>query len=468
MPVPTTVVKASVVTDATGVVTEVPALVTPYGVLEPLLDYFLARRHDRSLGWMRKGARAVRLFVEYLSTNPGERENYRLFLNFAQRLYTGTLVAEVGEDPSGLGWKPMPPTEARKVVSQLNDFFDYLTEIRPGAARFNPRYAGSAQDRMLDEVAYQYRRDKAFLGHTWATSVEAATNGGRLVRPARNITVEASQPPSFPDEQFARLLTEGFRVGSRYDYRGMLITVLQHCAGFRESEPFHLYISDVVPDPANPRSALVLIPHPSEGAAPPDPRWVDSKGRPKTGNRRQYLQERWGLKPRSEVMGPMHAGWKGGIHERDLGQGYYYRAYWFEPFWGEFFMTVWQKYMEEVALMKRDHPFAFVNTDRGHVGEMYKLGRYNKAHAAAIRRIGLEVSKRAGTTPHGHRHAYGQRLREAKVDKQFIRRFMHHSSLSSQDVYTTPPLSASLRELEAASQRLASVSHKPALLPVSK
>ena len=109
MPVPITVVKASVVTDATGVVTQVPALITPYGVLEPLLDYFLARRHDRSLAWMQKGARAVRLFVEYLSTNPDERDNYRLFLNFAQRLYTGTLVAETGEDPSGLGWAPMPP-----------------------------------------------------------------------------------------------------------------------------------------------------------------------------------------------------------------------------------------------------------------------------------------------------------------------------------------------------------------------
>ena len=131
-------------------------------------------------------------------------------------------------------------------------------------------------------------------------------------------------------------------------------------------------------------------------------------------------------------------------------------------------MSVWQRYIEQVAMMKRDHPYAFVNTDRGHVGEMYKLGRYNKAHAAAVRRIGLEVSKQAGTTPHGHRHAYGQRLRDAKVEKEFIRRFMHHSSMSSQDVYTNPPLGASLRELEAASQRLASVGDKPALRQLEK
>jgi hypothetical protein len=42
-------VRAKVYTDATGVSTELPVLVTPAGVLEPLLDYCLYRSHDRSL-----------------------------------------------------------------------------------------------------------------------------------------------------------------------------------------------------------------------------------------------------------------------------------------------------------------------------------------------------------------------------------------------------------------------------------
>ena len=42
-------VKARVYTDATGVYTEIPALLTPAGVLEPLRDYCLARSHDRKL-----------------------------------------------------------------------------------------------------------------------------------------------------------------------------------------------------------------------------------------------------------------------------------------------------------------------------------------------------------------------------------------------------------------------------------
>jgi hypothetical protein len=89
-------VKARVYTDSTGVYTELPALLTPGGVLEPLLDYYLYRSHDRSLTWMTKVARSVRMFLEYLQINPEERDTFRLFQNFAQRLYTGTFNRETG------------------------------------------------------------------------------------------------------------------------------------------------------------------------------------------------------------------------------------------------------------------------------------------------------------------------------------------------------------------------------------
>ena len=85
---------------------------------------------------------------------------------------------------------------------------------------------------------------------------------------------------------------------------------------------------------------------------------------------------------------------------------------------------------------------------------MYTLTQYNKAHAAACERIGLTVSKALGTTPHGHRHAYGRRLRNAEVDKPLIRRFMHHASVESQEVYTQPTSREVLAALEAATRRL--------------
>lgn len=458
-------IKARVHTDATGVYTELPALMTPAGVLEPLLDYCLHRTHDRSLTWMTKVTRAVRMFLEYLQSNPAERDTYRLFQNFAQRLYTGTFDRTTGLDPSGLCWAPRSPQDISHIVTHLTDFFDWLGEIRPEAAQVNPRYAGAAFDRQTDEAAYQFRRNKAFLGHTWAANASPAERGHR-VRSQRLPKVNNGEPPAFPEERFEELIAKGFCAAGRQDYRGMLITLLLHGAGFRESEPIHLYISDVFPDPANPRQAKVLIHHPSQGAAPAD--WRDERGKLRKGNREEYLAQQFGLVPRTEVMDRRHAGWKGGMHDA----AYYKQAYWFLPEYGEWFLQLWYRYLEQVARVERDHPFAFVNLGREPMGGMYTLTQYNKAHAAACERIGLTVCKEFGTTPHGHRHAYGRRLSNAGIDKHFIRRFMHHASEESQAVYTQATTLEAIAALEVAANRLRDKQggHSPALgqlLPIS-
>lgn len=440
-------VKARVYTDSTGAFAELPVLLTPAGMLEPLLDYFLHRSHDRSLAWMTKVIRSVRMFLEYLQTNPAECDTYRLFQNFAQRLYTGTFNRETGLDPSGLCWPPRSPQDASHIIIHLSDFFDWLGEMRPEAAKVNPRYASGAFDRQADEAAYKYRRSKAFLGHTWAENASPAETGHR-VRGRRLPKIEKGEPPAFPDERFEELLVKGFRAAGRYDYRGMLITLLLHGAGFRESEPLHLYVPDVFPDPANSRQAKVLIHHPTYGAAPAD--WRDSRGRPRKGNRAEYLAHQFSLAPRTDLMNRRHAGWKGGTHDA----AYYKQAYWFLPEYGEWFLHLWPRYLEQVARIERDHPFAFINLHREPVGAVYTLTQYNKAHAAACERIGLTISKALGTTPHGHRHAYGRRLRNAGVDKALIRRFMHHASLESQEVYTQANSREALAALEAAAAQL--------------
>jgi len=440
-------VKSRVFTDSSGAYTELPVLLTSAGVLEPLLDYCLYRNHDRSLAWMTKVIRSVRMFLEYMQSNLTERDSFRLFQNFAQRLYTGTFDRETGLDPSGLCWAPRSPQDASHIITHLSDFFDWLGEMRPDAAKVNPRYAGGAFDRKTDEAAYQYRRSKAFLGHTWAANASPFESGHRL-RGRHLPKVEMGEPPAFPEERFEELLVKGFRAAGRSDYRGMLITLLLHGAGFRESEPFHLYISDVFPDPANPCRSKVLIHHPSYGAAPAD--WRDEWGRPHKGNRSEYLAQQFGLVSRDHQMGRQHAGWKGGTHDA----AYYKLAYWFLPEYGEWFLHLWHRYLEQVARIERNHPFAFINLHREPVGDMYTLTQYNKAHAAACERIGLTVSKALGTTPHGHRHAYGRRLRSAGLDKALIRRFMHHASMESQEVYTQANTREALVALDVAARRL--------------
>lgn len=440
-------VRSKVFSDATGIYTEIPALLTSVGVLEPLLDYFLLHSHDRSLSWKRDVCRSVRLFLEYLQTNPAERDTYHLFQNFAQRLYTGTFDRDTGLDPSGLCWAPRPPDVASHIITYLSDFFDWLAEMRPEAAKLNPRYAGGAFDRHIDEAAYQYRRSKAFLGHTWATN-SSSSETGHHVRSQRLPKTEEGEPPSFPEERFEELLVKGFHTAGRQDYRGMLITLLLHGAGFRESEPFHLFVQDVIPDPVNSQQALVRIHHPSHGAAPTD--WRDDRSQAHKGNRAKYLALLFGLAPRTKLMDSRHAGWKGGMHDGP----YYKQAHWFLPEYGEWFLQLWRSYLQQVARIDRDHPFAFINLCREPIGGMYCLGQYNKAHAAACERIGLTVGKALGTTPHGHRHAYGRRLKNGAIDKALIRRFMHHASMESQEVYTQANTREMRAALEAATQKL--------------
>lgn len=441
-------VPARIFSDSTGAFVEIPVLLTESGVVTTVMDYCLSRSYDRSLSWMRKALLAIRLFTEYVRVNPDVPQDYCLFQNFAQRLFTGTFNRETGLDPSGLCW--LPGSSIRRnneIISHLTSFFDWLAKERPEVNHLNPRYAGNAHDQRMDQMAYLFRREKAFLGHTWESN-PTQESVGRMVRSKREPKVAKGEPPAFPDERFEELLFKGFKVGGNFDYRGMLITLLLHGAGFRVSEPFHLYIEDVFPDPTQPASAAVLIHHPVLGNAPGE--WAQSRRLKQPVNRAAYLADRFALPPRNELMGKRAAGWK----EPRLDGKYFMRAYWFMPEYGEWFLHIWYKYLRSVAMVERDHPFAFINLGREPRGAMYTIDKFKKAHAAAIERIGLTVGKSFGTTEHGHRHAYGRRLMKAGLDRLLIQRYMHHGSVESQDVYTQPTTSETILALETAAARM--------------
>lgn len=395
---------------------------------------------------MSKVIHSVQLFLEYVIAHPHERDSHTLFVNFAQRLYSGTFDRETGSDPSGLCWMPHSASNARKIIVNLSLFFEWFGESNPRAAIVNPRVRANTYDRYWNELALQYRRDNALLGHLWGEDAKDGTIWA--VNASREPTTEPIERPAFPDDRFDELINEGFRVGGKSDYRGILITLLMHGAGFRESEPFHLYIEDVIPDPKAPQTALVRIHHPSNGFAPAGYR--DSLGRRRKVSRAEYLAEKFGLLPRHKLFGTRKAGWKGGLHDGEV----YKEAFWFQPVYGEQFLEVWMRYLHQVAKVSRAHPFALINLGREPIGEMYSLAHFNKAHAAACKRIGLEVRKELGTTPHGHRHAYGQRLAKAGVDEMSIRRCMHHTSPDSQVIYTQPGLDEIRKELGEASKKL--------------
>jgi site-specific recombinase XerD len=450
---PFVTVTARIHTDSTGAYLELPVILTTAGPLIPLLDYCVTR-HDRSISWMKKLVSAVSLFLDYLEVNPSEPEMWRLFRNFAQRLYAGSFDIDTGLDPSGLCWQPLPQSTASYIVIQISDFFEWLGNVNPSSAKLNPRYQSGSYDQRIHQMAYLYRRSKAFLGHTWI--MNAKSDEGRFTRIKRAPKIAKRQPPEFPDERLEELLFKGFQLGGNFDYRGMLITLLMHGAGFRVSETFHLYVADVAPHPLDETTALVYIHHPSLGIAPDQ--WRNKNG--KESNRQEYLATCWGMKPRTELMGNAGAGWKNPL----LDGKHYMRASWFDPIYGKWFLQLWGLYMRQVAMINRNHPFAFVNLHREPIGAIYTMDSFRKAHRAAVLRIGLPYGKSYGTTDHGHRHSYAQRLRRGGIEPFMLQEFMHHRSIDSQEIYTRPTWAESIEALEAAAQHMQSKETK-ILLP---
>lgn len=445
---PFSIVTARVKLDETGATKECPLLVCQFGPVVPVVDYCLSAA--RSLSWQEKVTRAAKKFCEYLEAHAeaGEEE-WRIFRNFSIALHLGSIDLTTGFDHSGLYWESMNTRDAARTIKHLSDMFDWLSReyATKSIGKFNPRYAGNLYDKRIDRLAYIHRRSKAFLGHTWNEEVQA---DGYLTRARRARYVIRDRPPMFPEERFEELLFKGFVVGGKPDYRGMLIALLMFGGGLRVSEPFHLYIPDIQPGLHDPSIAFVAVHHPEDGYAPYQ--WKNHLN--KIGTRSQYLAANFGLAPRNTLR--RDAGWK---HNAEDGEGYM-QVHWFPEVYGQWFMQIWKLYLPILAGVERHHPYAFINLKGPRIGAPYTVKQFQRAFDAAVERIGLTPRKKDGTTCHGCRHSYAQRLIKCGVHEINIQRLMHHCSIESQKVYTAPEKNQIRKALEEASKTLASRSER--------
>lgn len=450
-----TTVRGKVHRDHSGVVTEIPVILTEHGPLRPLVDYFLAHTQVRSSAWMTKTAQSVGLLLDYMAENHYCFANPKdMFEAFSQRLYTGT-VGEDGTDPSGLYWQGRSPAVVRVLVNCISGFSDWMAR-ELDAKPLNPWREATRSEEMLAWAAWHQKRDRAFLAHTWDRGKASLTmTRARNLLLKRTPVIDHEPVKHFPDDRMSDLIFKGFivpgkqksqRLEDRLNLRDILITLLMHYGGLRISEPFHLYVHDVVPDPIHHDHALVRIYHPSQGTAPPD--WLDARGKPTNCNRLIYLNRKYGLRPRNEyaLSDQLFAGWKG--NALDSGSHFMYVS-WFPQWIGELFWKLWVFYMTQRAQLACDHPFAFVTQK----GRPYAIDSFERQHQRAVERIGLQAAKAMGTSPHGHRHAYGQALADAGVDPIFRKTALHHKSLESQVIYTEPDRARLVRALEEATTR---------------
>lgn len=451
-----TTVRATIHRDHTGIVTEIPVLLTEHGPLRPLVDYLVQRSYSRSYSWMQKVVQGVGLLLDYMAANHEcFDDTEELFQTFIQRLYTGT-VGEDGSDPSGLYWPGMNPAVVRQLAQMISAFSDWMAE-RQGTKPLNPWREAMRSEEMLAWAAWHQKQNRAFLAHTWAhEGASLAVKRARSALLKRTPVIDHDGVKFFPEARIHDLLFRGFivpgeqknpRIEERLNLRDILITLLMHYGGLRLSEPFHLYVHDVLPDPFHSERAHVRIFHPSEGIAPPD--WKGAQGQPIRCNREVYLRGRYAMRPRTHYASTdqLHAGWKGNVLN---GKEHFMDVHWFPVWAGEVFMKLWVLYMAQRAQKHCHHPFAFVTEE----GKPYAIDSFERQHKRAVERIGLIPAKALGTTPHGHRHAYGQRLTDADIDPIYRKKALHHKSLESQIPYTEPDRAKLNNLLDAATKRL--------------
>lgn len=451
-------VRARVYKDSHGVYAEIPVIVTEYGVLMSLVEYMLKKARFKSASWKQKLAQAVGLLLDYMSANHQHFQRPEdLFEAFAARLYTGTADGE-GRDPGELYWMGMDTLPIRQLTTLLSDFSDWMAKQQQ-TQPLNPWREATRDEEMLAWTAWEYRRNNSIFSHTVNYDLAALQNKrARQALIKKAPVVDRGAAKYFPEGRVEDLLFKGFilpgkqnspRLEERLNLRDILITMLMNFGGLRVSEPFHLYCQDVLPDPYHPERAYVRVFHPEEGRAPPD--WLDAKGKPIKCNRTAYLKGRHGLIPRNLYYSTaaMHAGWKDNVVEAD---GKFMPVFWCPTWAGEMFMKLWVLYMAQRSRLRCDHPFAFVTE----TGKPYAINDFRGQHARAVERVGLVAGKMLGTTPHGHRHGYGQRITDYELDPLARKKALHHRSLESQVVYTEPDTQKVNRMIEAASQRMES------------
>lgn len=430
-------------------------------VLRSLVSLFLAPKHqNKSATWQQKAARAVGLLYDYFRAVPEPRDllGRRAFLSgFAQALMAGT-VDQTGGDETGLYWRPMSWSRVEETLQYVNLFADHCVS-EYGAEDLNPYVDGSFGDRVARMRRLDVQNRNSLLKHLGTARAKFdEVRGVRGIRARRRPKVSPRKPPYFPRDAFAPLLQEGFarkRTGApweRWNIRDMMIAILQRHGGLRVSEPFHLFVTDVHPDPRAPTSAEVRLYHPELGRfAYRDP----ISGLIRRVTRTEYLRDAHGRVPRNRIAGKEGAGWKNLM--LDEGEPEMYALVrWFPAEWGQVFLQLYRIYVRHLLPARLDHPYLFVALQGGaQYGKPYKTSAYTQSLTRAVKRIGLDPAKVLGTTTHGFRHGYGQDLADAELDEKTIQICLHHNSATSQQVYTRPEQQRIQRELDAARRKLA-------------
>ena len=398
----------------------------------PWTEYRTAHEGAWSVDRLRTRAAAVGLFLDFLAARGrdylspiGKRGD--LFRAFGSALIMGTIEGE--EDRSGLYWLPRSRGQASSIIAIVEHFVDWLV-IKRGIEPVSPERAATLAEQISFWHRWNHQHRGSLLGHLHKKpDAFAQAMVSRAIGKPSHMPQVVADTKAFPDARFSEFLAKGFarpRKTRWTTYRDQMIALLLHHGGQRVSQPMHLWIDDVFVDPEDETNAVVHIYHPSDGLTDyRDP----ATGQERSILRSQYLLLRYGAVPLTEEIRSRRVGFKNPLL-RDRAR--YIRVFWNHPEAGRLFLALYYRYLKTRPVV-RSHPFLFITEPLNPM----TARDYSKVHAAAVRRTGLIPAKNLGTTPHGHRHAYGHWLeaRRELLTPKMRQILLAHRSVLSQEVY---------------------------------
>ncbi|MDG1751446.1 MAG: gamma-mobile-trio recombinase GmtY [Thalassotalea sp.] len=417
------------------------------GILIDHLKYLLTNL-TKSKSWQTNSVQSIRLFMEFISAN---KESYlsatEAFKGFSEALQYGTRD-EKGNDDSGLYWVSLSNRRSRTLLQHLTLYADYLADKKNDESlRLNPFRKATKYEQFINLAAYYHKNKNAFLSHLRDdVANKEKSERDRRVKVKYQLSSTNGAIKAFPENRIQDLILNGFikkgaspnsPIHKRCDLGNILITYLLVYGGLRVSEPFHIWLEDIMVDEGG--LAIIKVHHPKEGFA----KLKENPSRKES--RDVHLQKNYGLLPRTDSLNRKnyYSGWK----DPALMDGNFFYVNWFPESAGIEFYKLFKIYVEQVRfrntslmdskgklLLKEEakHPFAFVSNS----GAPKSYETFKRQFKKAVENINLTHKKTLGTTPHGLRHAYGRRLMNNGIDSTLITKALNHKSPYSKDVYT--------------------------------
>jgi len=410
-----------------GQIFNLPGLFTEKGLIVSHLRY-LAWFNAKSESWKERSVFSLKLLIEYITAVPNYEKVTELLKSFTEALIAGTIDYSRIDDPLDLYWKPRKNRDANNILFHITHYTDFLA-LQDGysSSRFNPFRKASSYEERLNWCAYYHKQSNVFLNHL--TSIQKAKHEAQRVRIIGNFSenkFDNEKVIRFPEDQVERLIFLGFKKKDIPDYKAQAITMLMNYGGLRKSEIFHIYVSDITQNPNHPDEALVRVFHPEIGVSP-DPLYKI---------RTEYLLAETNYKPRNtyRLSERYFSGWKTPLLTSNKG---YFEVIFCPPEKAKEFLITWVNYLKFQRVEPHGidfNPYAFTNSK----GKPETVKNFQRLHKRAVEKIGLVCKKEYGTTEHGHRHAYGYRVRRFGLDQIEIQKAMHHKSPASCLVYIKP------------------------------